>query len=95
MWILHVFASAPQWNDTQDIVKLYIEATSEVIKRFAALAIHTSGTRAQALAVKDEYIAASPLLRLAILFATKKLGNDERKHWRLAQGVSGSLEKLL
>jgi hypothetical protein len=95
MWILHVFASAPQWNHTQDIVKLYIEATSEVIKRFAALAIHTSGTRAQALAVKDEYIAASPLLRLAILFATKKLGNDERKHWRLAQGVSGSLEKLL
>ncbi len=42
---------------------------------------------------KDEYTAASPLLRLALLFATRKLGNDERKHWRLA--VSGSLEKLI
>lgn len=95
MWILHVFASAPEWNHTQDIVKLYSETTSEVIKRFAALAIHASGTRAQALAVKDEYIAASPLLKLAVLFASKKLGHDERKHWRLAQGVSGSLEKLI
>jgi hypothetical protein len=95
MWVLHVFASAPEWNHAQDIVKLYAEATSEVVKRFAALAIHASGTRSQALAVKDQYTAASPLLRLAILFATKKLGSDERKHWRLAQGVNGSLEKLI
>lgn len=95
MWILHVFASSPEWNHAQDIVKIYSEATSEVIKRFAALAIHSSGTRAQALAVKDEYVGASPLLKLAVLFATKKLGNDERKHWRLAQGVSGTLEKLI
>lgn len=95
MWILHIFASAPAWNHTQDIIKLYSESTSEIVKRFASLAIHSSGTRAQALALKDEYPAASPLLKLAILFATKKLGNDERKHWRLAQGVSGSVEKLI
>lgn len=95
MWVLHIFASAPEWNHAQDIVKLYSQSTSEVIKRFASLAIYSSGTRAQALAVKDEYIAASPLLKLAILFASRKLGNDERKHWRLAQGVSGSIEKLI
>lgn len=95
MWVLHIFASAPAWNHAQDIVKLYSQSTSEVIKRFASLAIHSSGSRAQALAVKDEYIAASPLLKLAILFASRKLGNDERKHWRLAQGVSGSIEKLI
>ncbi len=95
MWILHIFASAPAWNHAQDIIKLYSESTSEIVKRFAALAIHSSGTRSQALALKDEYPAASPLLKLAILFATKKLGNDERKHWRLAQGVSGSVEKLI
>jgi hypothetical protein len=95
MWILHIFAFASEWNHAQDIVKLYSEATSEVIKRFASLAIHTSGSRSQALAIKDEYTAASPLLKLAILFATKRLGNDERKHWRLAQGVSGSIEKLI
>lgn len=95
MWILHIFASAPEWNHAQDIVKLYSESTSEVIKRFASLAIHSSGTRAQALVLKDEYSAASPLLKLAILFATRKLGNDERKHWRLAQSVSGSIEKMV
>lgn len=95
MWILHIFASSKDWNHAQDIVRLYSEATSEVVKRFAALAIHSSGSRAQALAVKDEYTAASPLSRLAILFASQKLGADERKHWRLAQGVSGFIEKLV
>jgi len=95
MWILHIFASSKDWNHAQDIVRLYSEATSEVIKRFAALAIHSSGSRSQALAVKDEYTAASPLLRLAILFASRRLGADERKHWRLAQGVSGFIEKLV
>lgn len=95
MWVLHIFASSASWNHAQDIVKLYSDSTSEAIKRFAALAIHSSGTRAQALAVKDGYVAASPLLKLAILFASRKLGNDERKHWRLSQGVSGAIEKLL
>jgi len=95
MWILHIFASSKDWNHAQDIVRLYSEATSEVIKRFAALAIHSSGSRAQALAAKDEYTAASPLLRLAILFASQKLGADERKHWRLSQGVNGFVEKLI
>lgn len=95
MWILHIFASSKQWNHAQDIVRLYSEATSEVIRRFAALAIHSSGSRSEALALKDEYTAASPVLRLAILFASRKLGADERKHWRLAQGVSGFIEKLV
>lgn len=95
MWILHIFASAPAWNHAQDIVKIYSESTSEIVKRFASLAIHSSGTRAQALAFKDEYPAASPLLKLAILFATRKLGKDERRHWRLAQGVNGLVEKLI
>lgn len=95
MWILHIFASSQQWNHAQDIVNLYIQSTSEVIKRAACLAIHSSGTRAEALAVKDEYSSASPLLKLGILFAARKLGHDERKHWRQAQSVGGSLEKLI
>jgi hypothetical protein len=95
MWILHVFASTKDWDHTRDIVSLYTESGSEVIKRYAALAISASGDRAQALAIKDDYIAASPMLRLAILFASRKLGNDERKHWKLANGVSGGIEKLI
>jgi hypothetical protein len=95
MWILHVFASANHWDHTRDIVSLYTGSGSEVVKRYAALAISTSGDRAQALAIKDDYVAASPLLKLAILFASRKLGNDERKHWRLANSVSGGIEKLI
>jgi hypothetical protein len=95
MWILHIFASAPEWNHARDIISLYTESTSEVVKRHAAIAIHSSGNRSEALAIKDDYVAASPLLKLAILFACQKLGKDERKHWRLANGVSGGIEKLL
>lgn len=95
MWILHIFASAPAWNHAKDIVALYSSSTSEVIKRHAALAIHSSGNRSEAVSIKDDYVGASPLLRLAILFASRKLGVDERKHWKLANGVSGGIEKLV
>lgn len=95
MWILHIFASASVWNHAKDIVALYSSSTSEVIKRHAALAIHSSGNRSEAVAIKDDYVGASPLLRLAILFASRKLGVDERKHWKLANGVSGGVEKLV
>jgi hypothetical protein len=95
MWILHIFASSPEWNHTKEIVALYAESTSEVVKRHAALAIHSSGNRSEALVVKDDYSSASPLLKLAILFASQKLGNDERKHWKLSNRVSGVIEKLI
>ncbi len=95
MWILHIFASAPAWNHARDIVSLYSESTSEVIKRHAALAMHASGNRSEAVAIKDDYVGASPLLRLGILFASRKLGIDERKHWKLANGISGAIEKLI
>lgn len=95
MWILHVFASSSAWNHASDILAVYNRATSEVIKRHAAFVIHSSGNRAQAVAIKDEFGGASPLLKLAILFASRKLGHDERKHWRLANGVSGAIEKLI
>lgn len=95
MWILHIFSTSARWNHVKDIVALYRESNSEIVKRHAALAIHASGNRAEALAIKDDYVAASPMLRHAILFASRKLGNDERKHWKLANGVSGAIEKLI
>lgn len=94
-WILHIFASESAWNHARDIVALYSESTSEVIKRHAALAVHSSGNRSEAVAIKDNYVGASPLLRLAILFASRNLGADERKHWKFANGVSGGIEKLI
>jgi hypothetical protein len=95
MWVLHIFASSAEWNHTTELTAIYTAATSEVAKRYAALAAFTSGTRATALAIKDDYVAASPLLRLAILAAVRRLGEDERKHWKLANSVSGVLEKAL
>lgn len=95
MWILHVFSTSAQWNHSRHMVPIYKRSTSDVIKRHAALVIHKSGTRAEALAVKDDYGGASPLLQLALLFAAQKLGNDERKHWKISNGVRGVIEKLV
>lgn len=95
MWVLHIFAPSPQWNHSEEIFQLYSETTSEIIKRLAALVVCTSGARAHALAIKDDYTNASPLLKMAILYASKKLGPDERKHWKLSHGISGAIEKLI
>lgn len=95
MWILHIFASTEDWNHASEIMKLFTDSSSEVIKRACALVIHRSGTRAQAVAIKETYATASPLLRLGILYATRKLGGDERRHWKIVQCVSGVLEKLI
>src|SRR5690606_4871712 len=62
MLILRIFASSPDWNHANDIVTLFNASSSEVIKRSCALVIHKSGTRAQAVAVKDAYGIASPML---------------------------------
>lgn len=95
MWVLHIFASSGNWNHADEIMKLFNDSGSEVIKRACALVIQKSGTRAQAVAVKDSYVSASPMLRLAILCAAHRLGADERRHWKLVQGVSGVVEKLV
>lgn len=95
MWVLYIFSSSSDWNHAEEIFKLYVESSSEIIKRLAALVVFTSGTRAHALAIKDDYNNASPLLRMAILYASKKLGVDERKHWKLTNVINGPIEKLI
>lgn len=95
MWVLHIFSTSEDWNHVKTLTSLYQNSTSEIIKRYAALAVSIGGKRAEALAIKDDYTAASPLLRLGILAASKKLGKDERKHWKVACGVNGVVEKLI
>lgn len=95
MWILHIFAAAVAWNHAKDICAIYAHARSEVVRRYAALAIGASGTRAEVVSIKDDYTSASPLLKLAILVATRKLGGDERKHWKQTISVSGVIDKLV
>ena len=95
MWILHIFSTSREWNHVSDTVDIFQRSTSEVVKRYAALAIAVCGNRAEALAVKDSFPAASSLLRLAILSASNKLGKDERRHWKLANQTHGVVEKFL
>ena len=52
MWTLYVFSTSPGWTSPSDIVRLYSESTSEVIRRYAALALSVCGTRAEALAIR-------------------------------------------
>ena len=95
MWVLHIFSTSNDWNNVKEVIGIYRVATSEVVKRFAALAVSVCGTRSEALVVKDDFAAASPLLRLALLSASKKLGNDERRHWKLANHIHGVVEKII
>ena len=95
MWILYVFSTSKEWGCANDIASIYQDSNSEVIKRYAALAIAVGGARAQALVIKDDFPNASSLLRLAILSASNRLGRDERRHWRLANQMRGVVEKHL
>ena len=95
MWMLYVFSTSEDWNHIKDIIKIYQNSTSEVVKRYAALAIAKSGTRSEALVIKDDLGSASDMLRLAILEASQKLGKDERKHWKLAHQTKGIIEKII
>ena len=95
MWMLYVFSTSPGWINASEIVNLYSQSGSQVTKRYAALAISVCGTRAEALAIRGDLAAASSLLRLAILAASRKLGPDERRHWKRANPTRGVLEKCL
>jgi hypothetical protein len=95
MWMLWIFSTSEDWNQIRDIIQLYQTSSSEVLRRYAALAIARSGSRAEALIIKDDYAAASDMLKLSILKASNKLGKDERKHWKLAHQVNGILEKKI
>lgn len=95
MWILWIFSMSEDWNHSKEIIKLYQNSTSEVLKRYAALAISKCGSRSEALVIKTDFSASSDLVKLAILTSSNKLGKDERKHWKLAHQVDGILEKKI
>lgn len=95
MWVLWVFSTSEDWNHKKDIIELYQNSSSEVIKRYAALAIARGGTRSEAIVIKDDFASSSDLLKLSILKASTKLGKDERKHWKLSNQIKGILEKKI
>jgi len=94
MWIPSVFQHHRNWDHAEDLLRIFRETSSDAVRRFAALALATSGTRAQALAIKDYLASASSLCRTAMLLATAKLGKDERQYFGKSLQISDPLEKL-
>ena len=95
IWILHLFHENPSWNHADDLLKVFRGSQSPIVKRYAALALSSSGSRAHAFALKDYYRSAPPLLKTAILLASGRLGSDERKYWIRSLRLSDPLEKLV
>lgn len=95
MWVLYIFTTSKEWNFTSEILKFYNDSRSETIRRYAALALAENGDRSTALALKNDLNQALSLVRLSIFCASRKLGKDERKHWKRTYQTQGILEKLL
>jgi Reverse transcriptase (RNA-dependent DNA polymerase) len=94
IWMLSIFGNDSAWNHEQSLVRIFREASSDAVRRFAALALATSGSRSQAVALKEHLSEGSPLCRTAMLLATAKLGVDERKHLKSSLSLKDPLEKL-
>ena len=94
MWILSVFQHARAWDNAERVLTVFRETSSDAIRRFAALALATTGTRPQAITLKKYISEASPLCRTAILLASSRLGPDERKYMRRGLRLNDPLEKL-
>jgi hypothetical protein len=95
IWVLSVFGASPKWGGAVQFLRIFQTHPSDVVRRFAVLALHANGARSEAMALKDDYANSSPLTRLAILLASRRLGNDERQHWRRTLQLTSVLEKLL
>ncbi|HVJ33779.1 MAG TPA: RNA-directed DNA polymerase [Terriglobia bacterium] len=95
MWVLSIFSSGNAWHDSTDFTRILRDHRSEIVRRMATLAISNNGTRAAAIEARDQYSTSSPLERIAILLATRKLGRDERDHWKQSLQLTGVLERKI
>jgi reverse transcriptase-like protein len=94
VWILSIFADNPVWDHAESLLKILRETRSDVVRRFAALALKGSGTRAQVIQVKQYFSSSSSLCQTALMLATAKMGSDERKYLKQSLRLHDSLEKL-
>ena len=94
IWVLSIFADNSIWDHAESLLRILREARSDAIRRFAALALGTSGSRAQVVHVKQYLSSASSLSRTALMLATAKMGTDERKYLKQSLKLHDSFEKL-
>jgi hypothetical protein len=94
VWVLSIFADNPVWDHAESLLKIFRETRSDVVRRFAALALGGSGSRAQVVQVKQHFASASSLCRTALMLASAKMGSDERKYLRQGLRLHDSFERL-
>jgi len=94
IWVLSIFAETAVWDHAESLLRILREARSDAVRRFAALALGTSGSRAEVIHVKQYMASASSLCRTALMLATAKLGKDERKYLRQSLRLGDSCEKI-
>lgn len=95
VWILQLFSEHSSWNHSRTLLRIFRDADSEVVQRYAALAIGKSGSRSSALLFKQQFSAASELTRTAMILSSSKLGRDERRHWIAGLRLTDFFEKNL
>jgi hypothetical protein len=82
VWILDIFARNASWNHADRLVSIFNTTESDVIRRYAALAVGSCGKRAHIAALKNKFESSSSLTRSAIIIASKGLPKAERNHWK-------------
>ena len=95
MWILNMIAEHSDWDGAELIRAVYSKTRSDVVQRYAALALAKIGNRSDVLQTTTDIDKSTALLRTAILLAWHKLGSDERSHWKRASVLTDLLEKKL
>ncbi len=94
IWILHVFGQDDRWNHGEDLLRIFRETSSDVVRRYSALALARSGSRAQAVAIKEYLNSGSSQCRTAMLLATAILGLDERKFLKKSLHLTDAFERI-
>jgi hypothetical protein len=94
VWALSIFADNAVWDHAESLLKILRESHSDVVRRFAALALGASGSRAQVVHIKQYFVSASSLCRTALMLASAKMGSDERKYLRQSLRLDDSFERL-
>jgi hypothetical protein len=80
VWILDIFARNSSWNHADRLVSIFNTTQSDLVRRYAALAIGNSGKRAHIAALKGKFESSSSLTKSAIIIASKGLPSSERNH---------------
>ena len=95
VWILSLFFERKTWNHAPRLARIFAEAESDAVRRYSALALSTSGTRAEALTSMRSFRNSPPLVRSALLLASVNLGRDERKFTMKSLQLNNLLERLI